>query len=455
MTFVATNPTTGDAIASYPMMSKEGVHEIILAAQEAQLIWSKSEIPERTEILAGLGSILRKRKEEFGELMTLEMGKPIQQSISESEKCAWVCDYYAEHAEHFLAPVPAPTDATISYWTHRPLGIVLGIMPWNFPFWQVVRFAVPALTAGNAVLLKHSPSVPGCAEILAHIFAEAGYPDGLFTNLVINLETTGEVIDHPLVRAISLTGSVQAGRSVASRAGAAIKKCVLELGGSDPSVILADANIDAAVASCRLARTINSGQSCVAAKRFVVVEPVREEFEAKLVSAMEATVMGDPLNPASDIGPLAREDLRDTLHNQVQRSVNDGALLLTGGEPPDEPGWWYPPTVLTNVGPGMAAYEEELFGPVASILPVSNEEEAIRVANDTAYGLGASVYTEDSARGEEIAAELIDAGNCFVNGIVKSDPRLPFGGTKDSGYGRELSPLGILEFTYPKTIWVK
>jgi len=437
------------------MMSGEDVNEIILAAQEAHLIWSKCEIPKRTEMLTVLGSILRKRKEEFGQLMTLEMGKPIQQSISESEKCAWVCDYYAEHAEHFLASVPAPTDATISYWTHRPLGIVLGIMPWNFPFWQVVRFAVPALTAGNAVLLKHSPSVPGCAEILAHIFAEAGYPDGLFTNLVINLETTGEVIDHPLVRAISLTGSVQAGRSVASRAGAAIKKCVLELGGSDPSVILADANIDAAVTSCRLARTINSGQSCVAAKRFVVVEPVREEFEAKLVSAMEATVMGDPLNPASDIGPLAREDLRDTLHNQVQRSVNDGALLLTGGEPPDEPGWWYPPTVLTNVGPGMAAYEEELFGPVASILPVSNEEEAIRVANDTAYGLGASVYTEDSARGEKIAAELIDAGNCFVNGIVKSDPRLPFGGTKDSGYGRELSPLGILEFTYPKTIWVK
>ena len=437
------------------MMSGEDVNEIILAAQEAHLIWSKCEIPKRTEMLTVLGSILRKRKEEFGQLMTLEMGKPIQQSISESEKCAWVCDYYAEHAEHFLASVPAPTDATISYWTHRPLGIVLGIMPWNFPFWQVVRFAVPALTAGNAVLLKHSPSVPGCAKVLAQIFAEAGYPDGLLTNLVIDLEITGEVIDHPLVRAISLTGSVQAGRSVASRAGAGIKKCVLELGGSDPSVILADANIDDAVASCTLARTINSGQSCVAAKRFVVVEPVREEFEAKLVVAMEATVMGDPLDSASDIGPLAREDLRDTLHNQVQRSVNDGALLLTGGEPPDEPGWWYPPTVLTNVGPGMAAYEEELFGPVASILPVCSEEEAIRVANDTAYGLGASVYTADSARGERIAAELIDAGNCFVNGIVKSDPRLPFGGTKDSGYGRELSPLGILEFTYPKTIWVK
>ena len=455
MTFVATNPTTGDKIASYPMMSGEDVNEIILAAQEAHLIWSKCEIPKRTEMLTVLGSILRKRKEEFGQLMTLEMGKPIQQSISESEKCAWVCDYYAEHAEHFLASVPAPTDATISYWTHRPLGIVLGIMPWNFPFWQVVRFAVPALTAGNAVLLKHSPSVPGCAKVLAQIFAEAGYPDGLLTNLVIDLETTGEVIDHPLVRAISLTGSVQAGRSVASRAGAGIKKCVLELGGSDPSVILADANIDDAVASCTLARTINSGQSCVAAKRFVVVEHVREEFEAKLVVAMEATVMGDPLDSASDIGPLAREDLRDTLHNQVQRSVNDGALLLTGGEPPDEPGWWYPPTVLTNVGPGMAAYEEELFGPVASILPVCSEEEAIRVSNDPASGLGASVYTADSARGERIAAELIDAGNCFVNGIVKSDPRLPFGGTKDSGYGRDLSAIGILEFTYPKTIWVK
>ena len=455
MTFVATNPTTGNTIASYPVMPKESVNESILAAQEAHLIWRNLEISKRTEMLGVLGSILRKRKEEFGRLMTLEMGKPIQQSVSESEKCAWVCDYYAKHAEQFLAPVPAPTDATISYWTHRPLGIVLGIMPWNFPFWQVIRFAVPALTAGNAILLKHSPSVPGCAEVLAQIFAEAGYPDGLFTNLLINLETTGEVIDHPLVRAISLTGSVQAGRSVASRAGNGIKKCVLELGGSDPSIILADANIDDAVASCRLGRTINSGQSCVAAKRFVVVEPIREEFETKLARAMETTVMGDPLNPASDIGPLAREDLRDTLHNQVQRSVKDGALLMTGGEPPDEPGWWYPPTVLTNVGPGMAAYEEELFGPVASILPVHSEEEAIKVANDTAYGLGASVYTEDSARGERIAAELLDAGNCFVNGIVKSDPRLPFGGTKDSGYGRELSPLGILEFTYPKTIWVK
>lgn len=455
MTFISTNPTTGEMIASYPVMSTNRVNEIILGAQEAHLTWGRHAIRDRTERLTALGALFRKRKKDFGKLMTLEMGKPVQQSISESEKCASVCDYYAEHAEHFLAPVLAPTDATTSYWLQRPLGVVLGIMPWNFPFWQVVRFAVPALTAGNAVLLKHSPSVPGCAEALAQIFTESGYPDGLFNNLVINLETTGDVIDHPLVRAISLTGSVRAGRAVAARAGAAIKKCVLELGGSDPSVILADANINDAVACCRLARTINSGQSCVAAKRFVVVESIREEFEAKLVNAMNNTVMGDPLDPKSDIGPLARKDLRDILHDQVQQSVRSGARLLTGGEPPSWPGWWYPPTVLTNVCAEMAAYQEELFGPVASILPVNDEDEAIRVANDTAYGLGASVYTENSNRGERIAAELLDAGNCFVNGIVKSDPRLPFGGTKNSGYGSELSPLGILEFTYPKTIWVK
>ena len=455
MTFVSINPTTGDTISAYPIMSEEIVGQKILAAQESYLIWRQYTVTERTEMLTALATILRKRKEDFGRLMTLEMGKPIEQSISESEKCAWLCDYYAEHAEHFLAPVPALTDAKTSYWTHRPLGTVLGIMPWNFPFWQVIRFAAPALTAGNAVLLKHSPSVPGCAEALEHIFEEAGYPDGLFTNLVIDLEGTEKVIDHPLIRAVSLTGSVQAGRSVAARAGAKIKKCVLELGGSDPSIVLADADIDNAVSGCRLARTLNSGQSCVAAKRFVVVDPIREEFEAKLVNAMEATIMGAPLDPSSDIGPLAREDLRDTLHSQVQRSMRSGAVLLTGGVPPVKPGWWYPPTVLTNVRAGMAAYEEELFGPVASILPVRNEEEAIQVANDTAYGLGASIYTKDSARGEKIAAELIDAGNCFVNGIVKSDPRLPFGVTKDSGYGTELSSIGILEFTYPKTIWVK
>ena len=455
MTFTAINPATGETIATYPDTPADEVGRIIEGAHEAQLEWRDRTVAERAQKLTALGSLLRERKDEYGRLMTLEMGKPIGQAVAEADKCGWVCDYYAEHAERFLAPVPAPTDASSSYWTYRPLGVVLGIMPWNFPFWQVLRFAVPAITAGNAVLLKHAPSVPGCAQALERLFTDAGYPEGLFANLFIDVEATGDVIDHALVGAVSLTGSVRAGKSVAARAGAAIKKCVLELGGSDPSLVLGDADLDAAVASCLLGRMFNSGQSCVAAKRFVVVDTVRDEFERKLLAAMEAFVMGDPMDTASDIGPLAREDLRDALHDQVHRSVDAGARLLTGGEVPDRLGAWYPPTVLTDVRPGTAAYEEELFGPVASILPVHDEDEAIRVANDTAYGLGASVYTQDIERGERIAADLLEAGNCFVNGIVKSDPRLPFGGTKESGYGRELSPLGILEFTNVKTVWVK
>jgi succinate-semialdehyde dehydrogenase/glutarate-semialdehyde dehydrogenase len=328
-------------------------------------------------------------------------------------------------------------------------------MPWNFPFWQVIRFATPAMTAGNAAVLKHAPSVPQCALALQSLFRDAGYPSGLFANLFVDVDATGDLIDDPRIRAVSLTGSVRAGRSVAARAGAAIKKCVLELGGSDPSVVLADADLDAAATSCAMGRLINTGQSCVAAKRFIVVDDVREAFEEKVGAAMAAWVVGDPTDPETGVGPMARVDLRDALHDQVVRSVEGGARLVVGGEVPDRPGAWYPPTILADVRPGMAAYEEELFGPVASILPVADEDEAIRVANDTSFGLGASIYTADSAKGERIAAELLDAGNCFVNGIVKSDPRLPFGGTKDSGYGRELSPLGILEFTNAKTVWVK
>jgi succinate-semialdehyde dehydrogenase/glutarate-semialdehyde dehydrogenase len=328
-------------------------------------------------------------------------------------------------------------------------------MPWNFPFWQVIRFAAPTLTAGNATILKHAPSVPGCALALETLFTDAGYPPGLFTNLFIDVETTGALIDDSRVRAVSLTGSVRAGRSVAARAGAAIKKCVLELGGSDPSLILADADLDAAAVSCAMGRLINNGQSCVAAKRFVVVESVREAFEERLLAAMDVWTFGDPSDPDTGVGPMAREDLRDTLHDQVQRSIDAGARLVVGGTVPDRAGSWYPPTVLADVRAGMAAYTEELFGPVATILPAVDEADAIRIANDTTFGLGASVYTEDATRGERIAAELLDAGNCFVNGIVKSDPRLPFGGTKESGYGRELSPLGILEFTNVKTVWVK
>ena len=455
MTFMAINPTTGETIATYPETPTGEVARIVERAHGAHLGWRDQPVAERAARLTALGALLRERAQDYGQLMTTEMGKPLNQAIAEAEKCSWVCDYYAENAASFLAPVPAPTDASTSYWVHRPLGVVLGIMPWNFPFWQVIRFAAPALTAGNATLLKHAPCVPGCAEALEALFVDAGYPTGLFANLFIDVEAAGEVIDHQLVRAVSLTGSVRAGRAVASRAGAAIKKCVLELGGSDPSLVLADADLDAAVASCALGRLFNSGQSCVAAKRFVVVDAVRDEFEQKLTARLEAATMGDPMDPSTELGPLARIDLRDALHDQVQRSVAGGARLVMGGSVPELPGAWYPATLLADVGTGMVAYEEELFGPVASILPVADEDEAIRVANDTPYGLGASVYTEDVERGEYIAAELLDAGNCFVNGIVKSDPRLPFGGTKESGYGRELSPLGILEFTNTKTVWVK
>ena len=454
MSFTAIDPTNGEVLSSYPDNSADEVDRILSAAHAAHLAWRDTPISERIERLRTLGALLRERKGEYGLLMTTEMGKPLGQAVAEAEKCAWVCDYYAENAEAFLSPVHVQTDASKSYYAPKPLGVILGIMPWNFPFWQVVRFATPTLTAGNAALLKHAPSVPGCALALEKLYRDAGYPEHLFRNLFIDVDPTGDVIDHPLVRAVSLTGSVRAGKSVAARAGAAIKKCVLELGGSDPSLILADADLDAAVSSCAAGRLLNAGQSCIAAKRFIVVDAVREAFTEKLLARMRAATMGDPTEPGTELGPLARIDLRDILHDQVRRSMDAGATLLLGGEVPDRPGWWYPATVLTDVQEGMAAYQEEIFGPVSTIIPVADADEAIRVANDTRFGLGASVYTSDLGRGEHIAADLMDAGNCFVNGMVKSDPRLPFGGVKESGYGRELSPLGILEFTNLKTVWI-
>jgi succinate-semialdehyde dehydrogenase/glutarate-semialdehyde dehydrogenase len=455
MSFTAIDPATGEVLSSHSFIPTRDAVARVERAHAAHLAWRETSFAHRRECLEILGGLLRERKEEYGRLMASEMGKPFAQAVAEAEKCAWVADYYAGHAEAFLAPVPVETDASRSYWTYRPLGVVLGIMPWNSPFWQVVRFATPTLAAGNAALLKHAPSVPGCALALEKLYRDAGFPADLFRNLFVDTDVVGELIDHPFVRAVSLTGSVRAGRSVAARAGAAIKKCVLELGGSDPSVVLADADLDATVRACVLGRLLNAGQSCIAAKRFVVVEEVRAAFERKLLAHMGAAVMGDPMDPDTVIGPMARLDLRDALHDQVVKSVAAGATLSLGGQVPDRPGAWYPPTVLTGVRPGMPAYEEEFFGPVASVLPAKDIADAVRIANDTRFGLGASVYTRDSALGESIAAELLDAGNCFVNGIVKSDPRLPFGGIKESGYGRELSPLGILEFTNVKTVWVK
>jgi succinate-semialdehyde dehydrogenase/glutarate-semialdehyde dehydrogenase len=386
--------------------------------------------------------------------MIREMGKPITQARAEVDKCAWVCDYYAQNAEDFLSPEIVETDAAKSYIAFEPLGVVLAVMPWNFPFWQVLRFAAPALMAGNTAALKHASSVQGCALAIEALFRDAGYPDGAFRTLVLGSRAAGVAIEHPKVQAVTLTGSTPAGRKVASLAGSLLKKTVLELGGSDPYVILEDADLDLAVAACVTGRILNTGQSCIAAKRFVVPDAIREEFEHRLVELMRRQRVGDPLRDETEVGPMARADLRGELHDQVERSLQAGACCLLGGDVPEGPGAFYPPTVLTDVTAGMAAYEEELFGPVAAVLPVADEEEAVRVANDTVFGLGAAVFTRDVARGEEIAAKRLQAGSCFVNGFVKSDPRLPFGGIKGSGYGRELGSFGIREFVNIKTVYV-
>jgi succinate-semialdehyde dehydrogenase/glutarate-semialdehyde dehydrogenase len=388
--------------------------------------------------------------------MAREMGKPIDQGRSEIEKCAWVCDYYADEAAEHLAPVPVdtPDSGAETYIAYEPIGVVLAVMPWNFPFWQVFRFAAPNLMAGNAGLLKHASNVPGCALAIEEVFRHAGFPEGLFRSLLIGHDVAEKVIEHPLVRAVTLTGSVKAGKSIAAKAGSLVKKTVLELGGSDAYLVLEDADLDATVEACVTSRLVNSGQSCIAAKRFIVVRPLKEEFERRMVERMRAARTGDPMDEDTDVGPQAREDLRDDLHDQVTRSVAAGARCLLGGAVPDGPGAFYPPTVLTDVAPGMPAYEEELFGPVASIIEAEDEADGIRIANDTVFGLGAAVFTRDRERGQRIAREELDAGACFVNAFVRSDPRLPFGGVKESGYGRELSPLGIREFMNAKTVWV-
>ena len=416
--------------------------------------WRRTTFDERAGLLREAARLLRERRERYARLMADEMGKPLTQGRAEADKCAWVCEYYAEHGAGFLADEVVETDFSRSLVTYQPIGVVLAVMPWNFPFWQVIRFAAPTLMAGNVAALKHAANVPGCALAIEELFRDAGFPAGVFTTLLIDTAQVRTAIRHPAVQAVTLTGSAAAGRAVARLAGERIKKTVLELGGSDAYLILKDADLPLAAETCANSRLTNSGQSCIAAKRFVVVESVREEFQRLFVERMRAARMGSPLEEGVVVGPLARHDLRDALHDQVERSIEEGARLLLGGTVPPGPGAFYPPTVLTDVKKGMPAYSEELFGPVAAIIPVPNEKAAIKVANDSAFGLGAAVFTRDAARGERIAREEIQSGTCFVNALVKSDPRLPFGGVKESGYGRELSHHGIREFVNAKVVSV-
>ena len=448
------NPATGERIATYDEMTPAEIEAVLEQARVATARWRQTPLADRAAVLQRAAAELRRRAPELARRMALEMGKPVDQGESETEKCASVYAYYAEHGAAFLTAESIATGAARSYVSYQPLGIVLGVMPWNFPLWQVFRFAAPTLVAGNGALLKHASNVTGSAIAIEEVFRAAGAPPGVFTTLRVPAAGVGALIDDPRVAAVTLTGSTRAGRAIAARAGAALKKSVLELGGSDPYVILEDADLPSAVEACVSSRLINSGQSCIAAKRFIVTAPHAAEFARLFVEAMAAKRMGDPLAGPVDVGPQARRDLRDELHEQVARSVAAGAELRLGGLVPDDPGAFYPPTVLTGVRKGMPAFDEELFGPVAAIVTAADEDEAIRMANDSVFGLGAAVFTRNAARGERIAAERLEAGSCFVNAFVRSDPRLPFGGIKESGYGRELGLWGIREFVNVKTVYV-
>jgi len=453
MTVASINPTTGETLETFAETTPAALERVLDQALAAYQSWSRCSYAQRAQAMREAGRLLRERKTQHARTMALEMGKPLMQGEAEAEKCAWVCDYYAEHAERFLADEPRETDASKAFVRFDPIGPVLAIMPWNFPFWQVFRFAAPALMAGNAGLLKHAPNVTRCALGIEAIFQEAGFPEGLFRALILSNEAAATVIADPRVRAVTLTGSDRAGSQVAEQAGRHLKKTVLELGGSDPFIVLEDADVALAARTAAEARLLNSGQSCIAAKRFIVVEPVADRFLDAFVAAMRTRRMGDPLALGTQVGPQARHDLRANLHRQVEASVRRGAQLVLGGTLPEGPGFYYAPTVLAAVAEGMPAFDEEVFGPVAAVIRVKDESQAVRVASASRYGLGASVWTADSARGERLAREL-EAGSVFVNGLVKSDPRLPFGGIKRSGYGRELSEYGLKEFVNIKTVWV-
>ncbi|HYR74422.1 MAG TPA: NAD-dependent succinate-semialdehyde dehydrogenase [Pyrinomonadaceae bacterium] len=458
MAIASINPATGETLETFDALSEQQLEDKLQRAAETFRIHRRTTFAERTPMMLRAAEILENEKKEFARLMTIEMGKPIQAAVQETEKCAWVCRYYAEHAERHLADEIIETNATMSFVRFQPLGVVLAIMPWNFPFWQVFRFAAPALMAGNVGLLKHASNVPQCALAIEDIFRRAGFLDGAFQTLLIGSEEVQRVLEDPRVTAATLTGSEPAGRSVASIAGKQIKKTVLELGGSDPFIVMPSADLEAATATAVKARTINNGQSCIAAKRFIVHAQIYDEFEKRFVESMKALRIGDPMDEATNIGPLATAQILKDLEEQVQVSVAAGAKILTGGQKFKADGDlaggnFYEPTVLADIPKDSPACRDELFGPVASLFRVANIDEAIELANDTPFGLGSAAWTNDESDLKRFVEEL-EAGSVFINGMVASDPRLPFGGVKHSGYGRELGEFGIREFVNIKTVWI-
>jgi succinate-semialdehyde dehydrogenase / glutarate-semialdehyde dehydrogenase len=453
MAIESINPYDGTVLDQYTPLNTSEIDARLEASWRAYEQHRSSTFEDRARRMRTCADLLEARAGELGALMTREMGKPIAQARAEAKKCGLVCRYYAEHAESFLADEPVQTDASRSYVAYQPLGPILAVMPWNFPFWQVFRFAAPALMAGNVALLKHASNVTGCAVAIEEILREAGFDGDEFQTLIIGSDAVGEIIADRRIRAVTLTGSEGAGMAVGAAASKAIKPSVLELGGSDPFIVLEDADIDLAVSTAVRARMQNNGQSCIAAKRFIIEDAVYDRFLNRFVAEVERLNVGDPLEEETEIGPIARADLRDEIHDQVERSLDSGARLMTGGRKIDRAGYFYAPTVLADVAPGSVAFAEEIFGPVAAVIRAKDETHAVALANDTSFGLGGAVFTADTAKGERVAREL-EVGCAFVNAMVKSDPRLPFGGVKRSGYGRELARFGIREFVNVKTVWI-
>jgi len=454
MAFESINPATGEQLATFPAWGETELEQALSQVANAAPAWAARPLEQRCALMRKAAQVLRSRRDELASLITREMGKLFTEARAEVEKCALACDHYADNGPRYLADEPIESDAGKSYVAHQPLGTVLAVMPWNFPFWQVFRFAAPTLIAGNTGVLKHASNVPQCAMAIEQVFQDAGFPDGVFRTLMIRAPQVKRVIEDTRIHAVTLTGSEPAGRQVAATAGAALQKSVLELGGSDPFIVLEDCDLEETVSQGVASRFLNAGQSCIAAKRFIVVEPVADAFLEQFKAAVEALRPGDPFVESTTLAPMARNDLRDELHQQVTDSITQGAVAVTGCTPGEGKGAFYLPSILDRVVPGIRAYEEELFGPVAIVIRARDEAEAMAIANGSRFGLGGSIWTANTARGERLAREL-QSGCCFVNGMVKSDPRLPFGGIKASGYGRELSWQGMLEFVNTKTIWVK